>query len=233
MALMALMALPGPPAAATGNAAAAAPAVAGFDISNSQGVPDFAAAKRNGAAFVYVKDTAGVGYVSDGFLAQFRGAKAAGLLRGAYHYARPDKSTGAAQADYLHANDGKWFTDGVTLPPALDLEATPNVDPCYGLDPARMVGWIREFSDRATTLTGHRPLIYTSTSWWQSCTRDSHAFAATHRLWLARYAPSVGSVPGGWPAQAVWQSGRTGPLPGNQDVFNGTLDQLKELTTGG
>ncbi|NIH80543.1 GH25 family lysozyme [Amycolatopsis viridis] len=212
-------------------AASAQPAgpVAGFDISASQGVPDFAAAKAAGAGFVFVKDTAGVGYANPNYLAQFRGAKAAGLYRSAYHYARPDKSTGAQQAAYLHTHDGKWFADGMTLPPTLDLEDTPNTPPCYAMAPADMVAWIRDFSTELTRRTGHTPIIYTTTRWWQACTGDSHDFAADHVLWLARYNTSMGAVPGGWTAK-FWQSAVTGPLPGNQDTFFGTLAELRSLT---
>ncbi|WP_435155268.1 GH25 family lysozyme [Amycolatopsis sacchari] len=205
--------------------------LAGFDISASQGVPDFNAAKANGAAFAFIKDTAGVGYVNPNFLDQFRGLKAAGIIRGAYHYARPDSTSGAEQARYLHDHDGKWFTDGMTLPPTLDMEDTQGVAHCYNLTPQAMVAWIADFSSTLRQLTGHTPIIYTTTSWWKACTGNSSAFAADHVLWLARYNTEIGEQPAGWTAK-FWQSGVTGPLPGNQDTFFGTLDQLRALTTG-
>ncbi|NKQ52578.1 hypothetical protein HFP15_06760 [Amycolatopsis sp. K13G38] len=194
-------------------------------------MPDFAAAKAAGATFAFVKDTAGVGYQNPNFLAQFRGAKAAGLLRGAYHYARPDKSTGAQQAAYFHDHDGKWFSDGMTLPPTLDMEDTDNVPPCYGLAPADMVAWIKDFSAEMARRSGHTPIIYTSTRWWRACTGDSPAFSRDHVLWLARYNTTMGELPGGWPA-GFWQSGVTGPLPGNQDSFFGGIARLRALTAG-
>jgi GH25 family lysozyme M1 (1,4-beta-N-acetylmuramidase) len=213
-------------------AEAAPPAtLAGFDISASQGIPDFAAAKAQGAVFAFVKDTAGVGYVNPNYLPQFRAVKAAGLVRGSYHYARPDKSTGAAQADYLHSHDGRWFSDGATLPPALDLEDTSGAAPCYNLSPADMVAWIADFSAELKRSTGHRPILYTSDRWWRACTANSTQFAGDHVLWLARYGPSMGQLPGGWSA-GFWQSGVTGPLPGNQDSFYGSVQQLRALTTG-
>ncbi|WP_229874232.1 GH25 family lysozyme [Amycolatopsis deserti] len=215
-------------APAVASAQPAAP-IAGFDISASQGVPDFAAAKAAGAHFVFVKDTAGVGYANPNFLAQFRGAKAAGLYRSAYHYARPDKTGGAEQAAYLHTHDGKWFADGMTLPPTLDLEDTPNTPACYAKSPADMVAWIRDFSTELTRRTGHTPVIYTTTRWWKACTGNSTAFAADHVLWLARYNTTMGEVPGGWTAK-FWQSAVAGPLPGNQDTFFGTLGELRSLT---
>ncbi|WP_236793530.1 GH25 family lysozyme [Amycolatopsis sp. GM8] len=206
--------------------------LAGFDFSASQGVPDLAAAKAHGAVFAFVKDTAGVGYVNPNYVTQFRAVKAAGLIRGSYHYARPDKSSGADQAVYLHTHDGKWFSDGMTLPPALDLEDTPSAPPCYGLPPQAMVAWIADFSSTLQRRTGHTPIIYTSTRWWKACTANSTAFAADHVLWLARYNTDMGEVPGGWRA-GFWQSAVAGPLPGNQDSFFGDLGRLRALTTGG
>ncbi|HKS45662.1 MAG TPA: GH25 family lysozyme [Amycolatopsis sp.] len=209
--------------------AEASPVVAGFDISYWQGIPDFAAARARGARFVFVQDTGGVGYVNPRFLQQFRAVKTAGLLRGAYHFARPDKSGGAAQAAFLHSHNGKWFADGMTLPPTLDLEDARGAAPCYGLSVPAMVDWISDFSTELKRRTGHRPIIYTSTRWWKACTGNSGAFAANHVLWLARYNARIGDIPGGWTA-SFWQSGVTGPLPGDQNSFFGSFAQLKRLT---
>ncbi|GHF51548.1 hypothetical protein GCM10017566_25910 [Amycolatopsis bartoniae] len=205
--------------------------LAGFDISESQGVPDMAAAKAAGAVFAFVKDTAGTGYVNPNFLAQFRAAKDAGLIRGLYHYARPDGGSGADQARYLHDHDGKWYADGMSLPPVLDVEDTQGAAPCYGLTPDAMVAWITDFSTTLRALVGHVPIIYTSTRWWKACTGNSTVFSGSHVLWLARYAPDPGELPGGW-SLGFWQSATTGPLPGDQDTYFGTLTQLKGLTTG-
>ncbi|MFD2417009.1 GH25 family lysozyme [Amycolatopsis pigmentata] len=212
--------------------ASAMQTLTGFDISAWQKLPDFAAAKANGAAFAFVEATLGTGYVNPVFLQQFRAVKAAGLVRGAYHYARPDRSSGAAQADFLHANYGKWYVDGATLPPTVDLEDTDGLPHCYGMTPTAMVAWIRDFSTELKSLTGHEPIIYTTTLWWRSCTAESTAFAADHPLWLARYARSIGETPRGWQA-SFWQSGTTGPLPGDQDSFYGSLAQLRAFTTTG
>jgi GH25 family lysozyme M1 (1,4-beta-N-acetylmuramidase) len=206
--------------------------VAGFDISSSQGLPDFAAARSRGARFVYVHDTAGVGYANPRFLAQFRAVKAAGLLRGAYHYARPDKSSGVAQANYFHAHAGRWYADSATLPPVLDMENTDDAPACYKLSPAKMVAWIRAFSDRMAALSGHAPLLYTTASWWRTCTANSTAFAATNLLWLAHWGHTPGPTPGGWTHATIWQSGSTGRYPGDQDTFRGIPADLDHLTTG-
>lgn len=66
-------------------------------------------------------------YKSPSFSSQYTGATKAGLLRGSYHFALPDQSSGAAQANYFASNGGGWSDDGITLPGALDIERTDNV----------------------------------------------------------------------------------------------------------
>lgn len=62
------------------------------------------------------------GFISSSFSSQYVGATNAGLIRGGYHFARPDVSSGAAQAKYFLAHGGGWSADGITLPGALDIE---------------------------------------------------------------------------------------------------------------
>lgn len=52
----------------------------------------------------------------------YDGATSAGLIRGGYHFAHPDESSGATQAKYFLANGSGWTSDGITLPGALDIE---------------------------------------------------------------------------------------------------------------
>jgi len=47
-------------------------------------------------------------YKSTEFNSQYTGATKVGLIRGAYHFARPDVSSGAVQAKYFLANGG-WY----------------------------------------------------------------------------------------------------------------------------
>ncbi|PXY31445.1 lysozyme [Prauserella muralis] len=203
--------------------------VLGHDVSGWQGAVDWPKTAKAGAKFVYVKATEGTGYTSDDFTQQYNGSYEAGLVRGAYHFARPDVSSGAKQAAYFVANGGGWSADGRTLPGALDMEYNPYGDTCYGKSPAEMVAWIKDFSDAYKARTGRAPTIYTSTSWWETCTGNSDVFGRTNPLWLARYAKQVGTLPAGWPTQTIWQFADSGSLPGDQNYFNGDIHQLTRL----
>ena len=46
-------------------------------------------------------------FISDLFSSQYTGATNAGLIRGAYHFAHPDRSSGATQANFFLAHGGK------------------------------------------------------------------------------------------------------------------------------
>ncbi|MFJ8803268.1 MULTISPECIES: lysozyme [unclassified Streptomyces] len=209
--------------------------VRGHDVSSHQKDVDWRSAKAKGAGFVYVKATESTAYRNPYFTRQYDGAGTAGLLRGAYHFAVPDKSSGTDQAAYFVRNGGAWRADGRTLPPALDIEYDPYARrrSCYGLRPAAMVRWIREFSDEVERETGRTPVIYTTAHWWNTCTGSSRAFAARHALWLARYgAADPGALPAGWSTWTFWQYDTTGGLPGDQDLFHGSPAGLERLARG-
>ncbi|MFC4005523.1 lysozyme [Prauserella oleivorans] len=210
----------------------AANTVPGHDVSGWQGDVDWQASARAGAEFVYIKATEGTGFVSDSFAQQYTGSHGAGLIRGAYHFARPDVSSGAAQATFFVDNGGGWTADGRTLPGALDVEYNPYGDACYGKSASDMVDWIADFSRTYQERTGRAPVIYTSTSWWEKCTGNSSAFGRTNPLWLARYAERIGELPAGWPAHTIWQYADSGTFPGDQNSFNGNRSRLSALTTG-
>lgn len=96
------------------------------------------------------------------FSTQYDGATAAGLIRGAYHFAQPAESSGAAQAKYFASNGGGWSDDGITLPGALDIEYNPSGDTCFGLSASAMVDWIEDFVTTYESETGRWPVIYTT-----------------------------------------------------------------------
>ncbi|WP_425584985.1 lysozyme [Streptomyces vastus] len=205
----------------------------GHDVSSHQKNVNWSKAKSKGAKFVYVKATESHTYRNPYYGQQYHGARNAGLVRGAYHFALPHKSSGRTQAAYFVRNGGGWRADGWTLPPALDIEYNPyGKKKCYGLSKAKMVGWIKSFSNEVKRQTGRRPVIYTTTHWWKNCTGNSSAFASNHALWLARYSSSAGALPASWRTWTFWQYDNGGSLPGDQNLFNGSMSRLKKFAKG-
>ncbi|MEV0401727.1 GH25 family lysozyme [Actinoallomurus sp. NPDC050550] len=218
-------------------AAVAPSGIPGLDVSGWQGNVDWNAVKANGAEFAYVKATESTTYHSSFFPQQFNGAHDVGIVRGAYHYAIPNKASGAAQADYFADNGGGQTGDGITLPGVLDIEDDPYTDTdgtnkCYGLTPAQMTSWIRDFLNEYHARTGWNAVINTFTEWWNDCTGGSTEFAADHPLWINNHGDTPGALPTGWSREAIWQWADNGVFPGDQDVirtdtFNKLLAQKR------
>ncbi|MFJ3306518.1 lysozyme [Streptomyces sp. NPDC086549] len=204
----------------------------GVDVASYQGDVDWPTLWGDGVKWAYTKATEGTYYTNPYFSRQYGGSRDVGMIRGAYHFATPDSSGGASQADYFVDHGGAWSGDGVTLPGVLDIEWNPYGDSCYDMTPSEMVTWIRNFLNRYKTRTGRNAVIYTATSWWNECTGDYSGFGAKNPLWVARYASSVGALPAGWSTYTMWQYTSTGQVVGDRDRFNGSTDKLRSLATG-
>ncbi|MEU5852453.1 lysozyme [Saccharopolyspora shandongensis] len=201
--------------------------VAGMDVSGHQGNVDWGSWWNQGMRFAYVKATEGTGYKNPYFAQQYNGSYNVGMIRGSYHFALPDRSSGAAQANYFVDNGGGWSKDGKTLPGALDMEYNPYGSTCYGKSKSGMTAWIKDFSDTYHSRTGRWPVIYTSTSWWNQCVDGD--FSSTNPLWVARYASTVGQLPYKWGVWTIWQY-TSSPL--DKNTFNGAYDRLQALANG-
>ena len=217
-----------------GSSASAAPAgypVTGIDVSAYQGQIDWAPVVAGGAKFAYVRASEQAGLPDSYFDANYQGAKANGLYAGAYHRARPDLSSGTAQADFF-LDHAQYVNDGKTLPPMLDIEwPRPDwtgLNACYNLTPAQLSAWIRDFVSEVAKRTGQRTMIYTNTNWWNPCTGNNTAFGS-YPLFISGYTASPPPLPAGWATWTFWQYSDSGTLPGDQDVFNGNDAGLTRL----
>jgi GH25 family lysozyme M1 (1,4-beta-N-acetylmuramidase) len=171
--------------------------------------PQVAAA---GYKFAFIKATEGDYYVNPYYPSDLAEAKAAGLYVAGYHFAVPNVSGGASQADYAVQNVG-YFPDGRTLPVALDIEYNPYGEECYGLSATQMVAWLAAFTAEAQRLTGQLPVIYTTADWWRTCTGDNAGFGADP-LWVAAYGSASPPMPAGWGSWTFWQYTSRASVPG-------------------
>jgi lysozyme len=197
----------------------------GVDVSSNQHSGDAAIdwwqVRGAGYAFALVKATEGDYYRNPYFAADYEAAKAAGLYRGAYHFAIPSAGDGAGQADFFLDAAG-YSADGWSLAPGLDLEWNPynSGSPCYGLDQGEMVSWVAAFRDEVQRRVHRLPAIYTTASWWDECTGGDSSFGNSP-LWVAAYEVSAPPIPSGWSSPTLWQyteHGRVPGVPGEVDV---------------
>lgn len=94
----------------------------GIDVSHHQGRIDWPRLPRQGVSFAYVKATEGGSHRDRMFGANWAGAKAAGLERGAYHYFTLCRSGADQAANFIAAVP----VDPSALAPAVDLEFLGN-----------------------------------------------------------------------------------------------------------
>jgi GH25 family lysozyme M1 (1,4-beta-N-acetylmuramidase) len=220
----------------------------GTDVSHWQGTGiNWLSVKNAGVTFAWCKATEATTYKDDTFTVNQAGAKANGILVGAYHFARPSRNpniTGANSAD----SEAAYFwgvvsnyvkTGGTYLVPMLDWE-----DPaCTNqLTAATMSSWVNQWCNtvsnfaRANGAPGIKPIIYTGT--WYSRPSSTYSGLTTAVTiwpgWIAAYPsgtfdPQTGgpssSYP--WSSWTIWQYGDTNWSGGDSDVFNGTLATLK------
>ncbi|MGM9474256.1 lysozyme [Pseudarthrobacter sp. YS3] len=217
--------------------------IQGLDVSGHQTSVDWQQQWNMGARFAYVKASEGNYFTNDYFNSQYQGSRNVGMIRGAYHFAIPNWSSGADQARYFVQNGGGWSADGYTMPPVLDFEFNPYEgrtingfyfgNTCYGMSPAQLGSWVRDFGSTMQALTGRLPVVYTNTSWWNQCLGNPAGFG-DYPLWIAAYpsyaTDNAGPVPtNSWSTYSMWQYSSTGPLAGDSNVWNGDYAGLQNF----
>jgi lysozyme len=191
----------------------------GIDISHHQGEIDWEAVAGDEIAFAYIKATEGGDWVDPRFEENWRGARAAGLEVGAYHFftnCRP----GLAQAqNFLTVVP----VDQASLPLALDLEF---VGQCPGTpDPAELRSEITAFIDEVERVTG-RPIVLYVLSDFEA------EYSVLDHFDRPRWDRSLYRKPGddGW---AIWQCNHAASvdgIDGRVDLNVAHLTDLIDLT---
>lgn len=237
--------------AAATNQATALTTVRGIDVASYQhqngAAISWASVGRAGYKFAAIKTTEGNYYVNPYAISDIVSAMSAGLYATVYHFAIPNITTGAVQAQFA-LKYSKYRSGGRALPLMLDIEYDPYVstdhtNECYGLSAAAMRTWISSFVSTARSATGQYPIIYTTANWWDTCTGSSTAFGADP-MWVAAYGVSSPPMPAGWRAYTFWQYSSSGTVSGvstsggtDLSYFNpsvvGLIDPGSQASKGG
>ena len=141
-----------------------------------------------GYRFAFGKATEGTSYNDKKYLTNRNGSEAAGLVFGAYHFARPAgrglagvTASAIKQANHFLAVAGPQPGE---LPPVLDLEKTGS------LSKQRLLAWTLAWLGQIDARTGVEPFLYTSPLFWKGNLGDSTAAAAAGTgLWIAHWTP--------------------------------------------
>lgn len=208
----------------------------GIDVSHHQGVIDWPAVAAAGISYAFIKATQNS--MDPKFLANVKGAKAAGLLVGAYHYldervTSTDMARAAAQV-FFKAIMAAGGVDVFDLPFVLDYESNKNK-----LSALTITAIAKAFMEEIQRYTGRVPMLYTYPSF-----IGNFCGLTQYPLWIARYSTQAPVDASGWKRWEFWQysdgsaggvlpiggrkiPGIAGPVDLNE--FDGTVAELWAL----
>lgn len=203
----------------------------GIDVSNWQGWIDWWQVANAGITFAYMKATEADNFVDGYFAGNWQRSRDAGIMRGAYHYFRPQVSV-QAQIDNFCGAVGQWQQGD--LQPMLDLEDPADWQSVPFEQRTNIVlAWLNGVWFRL----GAQPVIYASPSFIDEVLGNDPRLK-DFPLWVAHYTMRAHpTVPAPWEFWTFWQHASNGRVPGvdgNVDVdrFNGSLGQLQKFQYG-
>jgi GH25 family lysozyme M1 (1,4-beta-N-acetylmuramidase) len=191
--------------------AGAGPQVPGIDVSMYQGRIRWGQVASTPVRFAIMRATMGNGYVDPTYARNVAGARAHGLVVGAYHYAKPSRGRWDAKMEADHFLRLARNEPGDILP-VLDIEQTG------GLNRWELRDWAGAWLDRVQARIGLKPMIYSGNHFWRTHMGNTAWFANRgHPLWVAHWHVASPELPGGrWGGRGrtFWQWSATGRVAG-------------------
>jgi lysozyme len=200
----------------------------GIDVADQDGRVDWTAVKNAGKTFAFVKATEGASVKDAAFPHHWPAMKAAGIIRGAYHFFHPHTSDPVLQAKEFLKTVGHW--ESGDLPPVLDIEIRDGVNNQAIINAAKQ--WLAEVEKTLLQETKRpiKPIIYTFPSFWQELGNPSD-FAA-YPLWIANYRTQQPQIPSTWQGEYLIHQ-FLDDVPGVSGVSGkADLNRFKELQLG-
>ena len=197
--------------------------VLGIDVSHYQSYIDWDKVgyvnETHPIHFVIVRATMGTDKVDSRFQENWEGVRKANLVRGAYHYYRPNESSALQAKNFLEAVK---LAPG-DLPAVLDIEEMPKVQSMQKL----RVG-LQNWLDTVEKATGIKPILYTGERYYIDFLAKDFP---DYHLWVANYNIWIEEPKANW---MIWQfsekgtaSGIKGPVDLN--VFQGKRADLDKI----
>lgn len=196
----------------------------GIDVSRYQQMINWDAVKAMNVQetrihFAFIKATEGNDNTDNCFKRNWRKAKDAEVIRGAYHFFIATKD-GTLQARNFIKNVKLESGD---LPPVLDVEQT------YGVSRTLLQQRIKAFLYAAELAYGVKPVIYTNADFYESYLKDEFD---DYPLWVAHYLqPQEPRISRNWHFWQHSESGHVNGINGKVDfnVFNGDSTEFVNL----
>lgn len=212
--------------------------VPGLDVSYWQAEIDWKRVRGTGVRFAFIKATEGIAYTDSTFAANWEGAGANGLMRGAYCFFHPNQD--ARQQAERFVRTIRDRDSDPELPCSVDLEVTD------GIPTKKIIAAVRIWLDEVAQGLGRRPMIYSGVSFLETHFAEGGKppeWSQDYPLWLGwfprKYVAGMSPLmPKGWLKWAFWQYSGKGRLAGidapvDLDLFNGTLEDLSAFADTG
>ncbi len=197
--------------------------VAGIDVSEYQGAIQWNQVRLEEntfpLAFVFIRATAGVDKVDLQFENNWRESKKNKIIRGAYHYYRPNENSIAQAENFIKT---VRIRKG-DLPPVLDIESTATNQPIDSLKAG-----IRRWLELVDTHYKVRPIIYTGENYYNAFLKDDFS---EYTFWIANYNFFVEDMKDDWLFWQFTEKATIQGIEGNVDVniYNGTPKMLNYM----
>ncbi|MFV5688967.1 glycoside hydrolase family 25 protein [Flavobacterium sp. ZT3R25] len=196
----------------------------GLDVSEYQGKIHWSYVdtleKKYPLDFVFIRATVGKDRKDRQFNRNWLGAKENKMIRGAYHYYRPNENS---------LEQAALFIKTVTLrkgdlPPILDIERLPKNQSLDSLK-VGLKRWLKAVESHY----GVKPIIYTGEKYYDDFLKEEFS---NYLFWIANYNFYREEIEDDW---LFWQFTEKASIPGikgNVDVniYNGDLQQLQYIT---
>ncbi|MDD5150365.1 MAG: glycoside hydrolase family 25 protein [Flavobacterium sp.] len=196
----------------------------GLDVSEFQGTIDWTLVETIEESypleFVFIRATAGNDREDRKFEENWLGAKKNKMIRGAYHYYRPNENS-LEQAELFIKTVRLQKGD---LPPVLDIEKLPKEQSITNLK-LGLKRWLKAIETHYKV----RPIIYTSEKYYDDFLKEEFS---DYLFWIANYNFYREKIGDDW---LFWQFTEKATIPGikgNVDVniYNGDVEQLRFIT---
>jgi lysozyme len=198
--------------------------VVGIDVSEFQGKVDWEEVEildeKYPVKFVFIRATAGNDRVDGQFKRNWEGAKENKIIRGAYHYYRPNENS-IEQANLFIKTVKLQKGD---LPPVLDIEKLPKNQPLDSLKKG-LKRWLTKVEKHYQV----RPIIYSGERYYSDFLKEEFG---EYLFWIANYNFYREKIEDDW---LFWQFTEKASLPGikhrvDVNIYNGDLEQLQFIT---
>lgn len=199
------------------------PYVAGIDVSEYQGKIDWTVTDSIEGGFpigfVFIRATYGKDCLDAQFRNNWAAVKRTPMLRGAYHYYRPDENSVKQAQNFIN---NVALSNG-DLPPVLDIEKIPEGQSIDSLK----IG-IRRWLEKIEKHYKVRPIIYSGEKYYYDFLRDEFK---EYTVWIANYNFFVEQIDDGWQFWQFTQNGTAKGIKGDVDinVFNGDGPALRRI----